>query len=206
MSEIDDRALRLPWHEALWRHMSVGLAADRVAHGVLVAGTPGVGKRRFAWRLVAALLCRELSDDGEACGAMPRMSPARGGHASGYFPAHAGRYGQGDQGRPGPPILACAPSHAAVFDRAGRVDRSSRFIVDQRREQSAQDAGRAAGRLSYRAHQRSRLGVIAHHPQPMPDLDRARGRADHGADAGWPRGISTRTASTTTVCARRLRC
>ncbi|MGB7754664.1 MAG: hypothetical protein WBL23_01210 [Salinisphaera sp.] len=71
MSEIDDRALRLPWHEALWRHMSVGLAADRVAHGVLVAGTPGVGKRRFAWRLVAALLCRELSDDGEACGLCP---------------------------------------------------------------------------------------------------------------------------------------
>lgn len=65
---LDDPALKLPWHDSLWAHMAAGLAADRVAHGLLIAGTPGVGKRRFAWRLVAALLCREPAADGEACG------------------------------------------------------------------------------------------------------------------------------------------
>lgn len=68
MTEVDDNALRLPWHDALWSHMAAGLAADRVAHGLLIAGTPGVGKRRFAWRMVAALLCREPTAAGDACG------------------------------------------------------------------------------------------------------------------------------------------
>lgn len=68
MSEDDDKPLALPWHAALWSHMAAGLAAERIAHGLLVTGTPGVGKRRFARRLVAALLCRDRRPDGEACG------------------------------------------------------------------------------------------------------------------------------------------
>ncbi|MES1935472.1 DNA polymerase III subunit delta' [Salinisphaera hydrothermalis] len=68
MSEVDDNALRLPWHDNLWSHMAAGLAADRVAHGLLMAGTPGVGKRRFAWRVVSALLCRQPTATGDACG------------------------------------------------------------------------------------------------------------------------------------------
>ncbi|WP_423824012.1 DNA polymerase III subunit delta' [Salinisphaera sp. SPP-AMP-43] len=59
----------LPWHAPLWRHVAAGIRDDRVAHGVLIAGTPGVGKRRFARQVVAALLCRSRADDGRACGA-----------------------------------------------------------------------------------------------------------------------------------------
>lgn len=68
MSAIDDNGLALPWHNTLWSHMAAGVAADRVAHGLLIAGTPGVGKRRFAWRLTAALLCRQRTASGDACG------------------------------------------------------------------------------------------------------------------------------------------
>ncbi|WP_109994673.1 DNA polymerase III subunit delta' [Salinisphaera sp. LB1] len=68
VTAVDDRPLKLPWHDPMWAHMAAGLAAGRVAHGLLIAGTPGVGKRRFAWRLVAALLCRERTADGDACG------------------------------------------------------------------------------------------------------------------------------------------
>lgn len=71
MTQVDDSALKLPWHDDLWSHMCSGLVAKRVAHGLLITGTPGVGKRRFAWRLVAALLCRQPTDTGDACGVCP---------------------------------------------------------------------------------------------------------------------------------------
>lgn len=64
----DNIAPILPWHSELWPHMAAGVQDGRVAHGLLVAGTPGVGKRRFARQVVAALLCRSRTDDGRACG------------------------------------------------------------------------------------------------------------------------------------------
>lgn len=57
-----------PWHADLWAHMMRAMASDRVAHGLLICGAPGVGKRAFAHRVVAALLCRARRDDGDACG------------------------------------------------------------------------------------------------------------------------------------------
>lgn len=67
MSQLDDKPLALPWHDTLWSHVAAGLTAERVAHGLLITGTPGVGKRRFAHRLAAALLCRDRTPDGDAC-------------------------------------------------------------------------------------------------------------------------------------------
>ncbi|MFC3104361.1 DNA polymerase III subunit delta' [Salinisphaera aquimarina] len=59
------------WHDALWQHMGQAIAQDRVAHGLLICGPPGVGKRVFAARIVAALLCRGRADNGDACGECP---------------------------------------------------------------------------------------------------------------------------------------
>ena len=56
-----------PWHAPLWGHFGQAIESDRVAHGLLVCGPPGVGKRRFAARIVAALLCRERLENGDAC-------------------------------------------------------------------------------------------------------------------------------------------
>ncbi|MES1925322.1 DNA polymerase III subunit delta' [Salinisphaera sp. T31B1] len=56
------------WQAELWSHFAHAIERDRVAHGLLVCGPPGVGKRLFADHMMAALLCRERSDAGEACG------------------------------------------------------------------------------------------------------------------------------------------
>jgi len=66
------RPSSLPWHDDLWHSMSRALADDRVAHGILICGAKGVGKRRFAHRLVNALLCIQREPNGDACGHCPR--------------------------------------------------------------------------------------------------------------------------------------
>ena len=71
MSESAPELTSPPWHEPLWAHMAQTIESDRVAHGLLVCGPPGVGKRRFASRVVAALLCRERLPSGDACGQCP---------------------------------------------------------------------------------------------------------------------------------------
>ena len=59
---------RLPWHDATWAPMRRALSQARVAHGLLICGPPGIGKRVFAERVAAALLCRAPDDNHDACG------------------------------------------------------------------------------------------------------------------------------------------
>ena len=56
----------LPWHEPMWRHIAATRQAGRMPHAFLIAGPRGVGKRAFAHRLAADLLC-EAGKPG-ACG------------------------------------------------------------------------------------------------------------------------------------------
>jgi DNA polymerase III subunit delta' len=58
----------LPWQSALWSNVSEALRASRLGHALLLAGPAGVGKRRFARRLAASLLCESRGEDGDACG------------------------------------------------------------------------------------------------------------------------------------------
>lgn len=56
----------LPWHtEPLRRELA---ALDRLPHALLLLGTPGIGKTRYAEALAAALLCEAPAPDGRACG------------------------------------------------------------------------------------------------------------------------------------------
>lgn len=61
-------AERLPWHGAVWERLRSHLVADSLPHALLIAGLPGLGKRRLADALAAALLCDARADDGSACG------------------------------------------------------------------------------------------------------------------------------------------
>jgi DNA polymerase III subunit delta' len=57
------------WHEAPWAALAERLAAGALSHALLLAGPAGLGKRAFAERLVAALLCSKRTGSGDACGA-----------------------------------------------------------------------------------------------------------------------------------------
>jgi len=59
---------KLPWHDALWARVNEARRAGRLAHALLLAGPAGVGKRHFAMRLAATLLCEQVDDDGTPCG------------------------------------------------------------------------------------------------------------------------------------------
>ena len=58
----------LPWHGSLWERVNEARRAGRLAHALLLAGAAGVGKRLFAMRLAASLLCERVGDDGTPCG------------------------------------------------------------------------------------------------------------------------------------------
>jgi DNA polymerase III subunit delta' len=58
----------LPWHAALWARVNEARRAQRLGHALLLSGPAGVGKRLFAMRLAASLICERLGPDGAACG------------------------------------------------------------------------------------------------------------------------------------------
>lgn len=58
-----------PWLAPAWQRFCTALAEDRLGHGVLLAGEPGLGKRELAGRMVARLLCERATALAAACGA-----------------------------------------------------------------------------------------------------------------------------------------
>jgi DNA polymerase III subunit delta' len=58
----------LPWTRPLWSRLQGARRAGRLAHGLLLSGPLGVGKRQLAECLAQSLLCREPAADGRACG------------------------------------------------------------------------------------------------------------------------------------------
>lgn len=57
----------LPWHEAIWAQVQGSAGSGKLGHALLLAGPAGIGKRRFARRLAASLLCESRSATGEPC-------------------------------------------------------------------------------------------------------------------------------------------
>lgn len=57
----------LPWQSEQWQRVNQQRAASQLAHALLLAGPPGVGKRNFARALGHTLLCASPRD-GLACG------------------------------------------------------------------------------------------------------------------------------------------
>jgi DNA polymerase-3 subunit delta' len=56
-----------PWHAEHWARLQSRRSRDAMPHALLLCGPAGLGKRAFAQRLVASLLCQQPRD-GEACG------------------------------------------------------------------------------------------------------------------------------------------
>ena len=60
---------QLPWQSEQWRRIATMHAESRLPHALLLRGPEGVGKRRFARRLLAALLCETRDFAARPCGA-----------------------------------------------------------------------------------------------------------------------------------------
>lgn len=58
----------LPWQDAQWQRMAAMQAGGRLPHALLLRGPEGVGKLRFARRLVSALLCERHEFHKGPCG------------------------------------------------------------------------------------------------------------------------------------------
>lgn len=58
----------LPWHQPLLAQIAAAWSQDRLPHALLVHGHPGLGKRRFALWLAAALLCETRGMEPTLCG------------------------------------------------------------------------------------------------------------------------------------------
>lgn len=56
------------WHQPIWQQLVERLDADRVPHGILLSGSPTVGKAAVAERFCQALLCQDRQPGGRACG------------------------------------------------------------------------------------------------------------------------------------------
>lgn len=56
-----------PWQTVLWRQVQDRISAGRLAHGLLLTGPGGLGKRVFANALAEGLLCRRPNADKQAC-------------------------------------------------------------------------------------------------------------------------------------------
>ncbi|MDY6955937.1 MAG: DNA polymerase III subunit delta' [Pseudomonadota bacterium] len=57
-----------PWQMRHWQRLADARRQDRLAHAYLLAGPSGVGKRAFAQRLAASLLCLEPDAEHLPCG------------------------------------------------------------------------------------------------------------------------------------------
>ncbi|HXH04562.1 MAG TPA: DNA polymerase III subunit delta' [Candidatus Competibacteraceae bacterium] len=57
-----------PWCERQWRQLQEARAAGRLHHALLLHGPAGLGKRAFAERLAASLLCQQPGPESAPCG------------------------------------------------------------------------------------------------------------------------------------------
>ncbi len=85
MDALDlDLARPLPWQAGLWQRLARQREAGQLPHALLLAGPEGVGKRRFAQALGAALLCQSPRE-GMACGDCRACGLVRAGTHPDWF-------------------------------------------------------------------------------------------------------------------------
>jgi DNA polymerase-3 subunit delta' len=70
---------RLPWHHSAWETIQKVIHEDRLSHALLLTGPEGVGKARFAYQLIASLLCHSPKKEIEACGECKGCQMLKGG-------------------------------------------------------------------------------------------------------------------------------
>lgn len=64
--EASPLAAHCQWHGEQWQHCRKLYDTQSLPHALLLAGPPGIGKKRFAYALAYSLLCEAATD--QACG------------------------------------------------------------------------------------------------------------------------------------------
>lgn len=84
----------LPWHATDWARLVPALTSGRLAHGLLLTGAPGIGKRHLAGVLARALLCASPDADGRPCGACRSCVQTAAGTHPDHLPLAPDKAGQ----------------------------------------------------------------------------------------------------------------
>ncbi|MGQ9830449.1 MAG: DNA polymerase III subunit delta' C-terminal domain-containing protein [Thermochromatium sp.] len=186
----------LPWTAPIWSRLYAARLADRLAHGLLILGPNGVGKRALAQALAQSLLCRTPTAQGLACGrcADCRLL-AEGCHPDliEVGPEQDGQSGEIpiDAVRQLTERLSLTPSRApgkvALIDPADRLTQAAANALLKTLEEPPGPSllcliGERVGHLP--ATIRSRCLLI---PVPIPDEDQALSwLASHTPRPDWP--------------------
>jgi DNA polymerase-3 subunit delta' len=70
----------LPWLQEEWGRLQQAFRSDRLGHALLLSGPKGIGKRRFADLIGAAVLCARTTVDGLPCGVCDECGLLRAGN------------------------------------------------------------------------------------------------------------------------------
>lgn len=62
------KTTEFPWHQTIWDKFSAARSRNHLPHALLLTGEEGIGKKRFAEKLVKSLLCHKPLDNQQACG------------------------------------------------------------------------------------------------------------------------------------------
>jgi len=57
-----------PWQQSQWQKVQQQRAVDKLPHALLMTGPEGLGKLEFAQQLAYSLLCKQVDENGFACG------------------------------------------------------------------------------------------------------------------------------------------
>lgn len=87
--------MKYPWQDKQWQQLWQAKQTERLPHGLLLSGLAGTGKLHFALHFTQALLCSQVSAEGDPCNTCHacrlvmtdvhpnvfRVSPEEEGHA-----------------------------------------------------------------------------------------------------------------------------
>src|SRR5690606_14968084 len=118
----------LPWHAEAWTRLQAQIRRQALPHALLISGLPGLGKRRLAEQLAAALLCEAGRNELQACGRCRACRPlVQGAHPDLFVvtPEEEGRQVRVDQVRGLIDQLALKSQYGGY--RVGLIDPADRM-------------------------------------------------------------------------------
>lgn len=78
---LEQQTVAMPWQRDAWQSIRGAMQRDRLGHALLISGTPGTGRNRFAMALARLLLCSQPTENGNCGNCKGCELTRRGAHA-----------------------------------------------------------------------------------------------------------------------------